>query len=190
MGKVVLFMTASVDGFMEGPGHDLSWHRVDEEIHEHFNHVLRDAGAFLEGRTTFEMMVDYWPAADQDETATPAMKDFAGIWREMPKILWSRTLESADWATEIRREVVPEEVEELKQRYGDLVLGGTDLAASFFAKGLVDELRLYVHPVVVGAGTPWLARDLRLDLRLIDSRVFGNGVVLLHYAVSGEGPRG
>jgi dihydrofolate reductase len=182
-GKVVLFMNVSLDGFMEGPDHDLSWHRVDEEVHEHFNDALRQAGAFLEGRTTFELMADYWPTADEDQAATPAMKEFAGIWRTVPKILYSRTVGAAEWATEIYREVVPAEVAELKERYGELVLGGTDLARSFFAQGLVDELRIYVQPVIVGAGTPWLARDLALDLRLIETRRFSNGLVLLHYAV-------
>jgi dihydrofolate reductase len=190
MGKLVLFVGTSLDGVMEGPGHDLSWHRVDEELHEHFNHVLRQAGAFLAGRRSFELMADVWPAADDDPEMSAVEREFGPIWRDKPKFVWSRTLDAVGWNSELRREVDPADVADLKDRYGELILGSADLAASFWRLGLVDELRLYLHPVVVGAGTPVFPGDLGLDLRLIDSRVFGNGVVLLHYAVSGAGLQG
>ena len=118
------------------------------------------------------------------------MREFAGIWRDMPKIVYSRTLERADWNTTIVREVVPEEVRALKaQPGGDLALGGADLAATFRQHDLIDEYHLYVHPVLIGRGKPlFAAADERTDLRLTGSRVFGNGVVLLRYQV-GEAPR-
>ena len=101
----------------------------------------------------------------------------------MPKIVSSRTLERADWNTTIVREVVPGEVMELKaQPGGDLALGGADLAATFLGLDLVDELRLYVHPVVIGRGTPFFKpSDSKIHFRLVDNRTFGNGVVLLRY---------
>jgi dihydrofolate reductase len=100
----------------------------------------------------------------------------------MPKFVYSRTLQHADWNTTIIREVVPEEVRELKAQAGaDLALSGADLAAAFMRQGLIDEYRVYVHPVVIGAGKPLFPADIHVDLDLVDTHRFGNGVVLLHY---------
>ena len=185
MKKVVLFMSLSVDGFIAGPDGDLGWHRVDEEVHEHFNEVLSGMSAFLDGRVTWELMADFWPTADADPDAPAPIVDFARIWRETPKIVYSRTLSSADWNTTIRREVSAPEIRAMSAGPGgDLALGGADLAATFLAQDLVDELRLYVHPVLVGAGKRLFASDVVRDLELVESRVFGNGVVLLRYSRS------
>jgi dihydrofolate reductase len=109
--------------------------------------------------------------------------EFARIWRDMPKIVYSRTLERADWNTTVVRDVVPEEVMELKaQPGGDMVIGGANLAATFMRHDLIDEYRLYVHPVVIGRGKPLFpTSDAKIDLRLAETRPFGNGVVLLRY---------
>ncbi len=183
MRRLVHFASVSVDGFMAGPHGELDWSLVDEEVHLHFNEVLAKMGAFLEGRVTYELMADFWPTADRNPASTPAMLEFAAIWRDMPKIVYSRTLERAEWATTILREVVPDEVRALKaEPGGDLVLGSADLAATFLQHDLVDELRYYVHPVVLGQGKRLLGpRDERLPLRLLESRTFTSGVVLLHY---------
>jgi dihydrofolate reductase len=110
------------------------------------------------------------------------MVEFARIWRDMPKIVYSTTLERADWNTTVVRDVVVEEVMDLKaQPGGDLALGGADLAASFMRHDLIDEYRLYVHPVVIGTGKRLFPSDTRVDLRLVETRPFGNGVVLLRY---------
>ncbi len=102
----------------------------------------------------------------------------------MPKIVYPRTLERADWNTTVVRNVVPEEVRALKaQPGGDMALGGAILAAAFQRHGLVDEYRLYVHPVVLGEGRPLFASDLPFRLQLVQTRTFGDGVVLLRYAV-------
>ena len=183
MRKIVLMTSVSLDGFFEGPDHDLSWHLVDDELHSHFNEELAAMGAFLDGRVTHELMAEFWPTADTDRESTAPMVEFARIWRDMPKIVFSRTLERADWNTTILREVVPEQIMELKaQPGGDLALGGADLAATFLREDLVDELRLYVHPVVIGRGTPFFKpSDARIEFRLVETRTFGNGVVLLRY---------
>ena len=176
-------MSVSLDGFFEGPDRELDWQLVDDELHGHFNEELRSMGAFLDGRVTFELMAGFWPTADSDPSSTRSMVEFAGIWRDMPKIVYSRTLERADWNTTIVREFVADEVMELKARPGgDMVLGGADLAASFIRHDLIDEYRLYVHPVVIGRGKPlFAASDARVNLRLAETRTFGNGVVLLRY---------
>lgn len=174
MGNVVLFMSVSVDGYFAGPNGELDWQRVDEELHQHFNDVLRRMGAFLDGRSTYELMAGFWPTADRDPSSPPAMAEFAGIWREMPKVVYSRTLEHAGWNTTIVREVMPEEVGDLKRRYeGDLVLGGADLARTFRHLDLIDEYRLYVHPVVLGRGRLLFEpSDERSDLSLVETCAF------------------
>jgi dihydrofolate reductase len=181
--KIVLMMSISLDGFMEGPDRDLDWQLVDDELHNHFNEQLKAMGAFLDGRVTYELMAGYWPTADADPASTAPMVEFAGIWRDMPKIVFSRTLQRADWNTTVVRDVVFEEMLALKAAPGgDLVLGGADLAAAFMQLDLIDEYRLYVHPVVIGRGKRLFPNsDAEIGLRLAESRTFGNGVVLLRY---------
>jgi dihydrofolate reductase len=183
MKKIVLIMSVSVDGFMEGPERQIDWHLVDEELHSHFNELLGAMSAFLGGRVTHELMAGFWPTADTDPSSPAAMVEFARIWRDMPKIVFSRTLERADWNTTVVRDVVVEEIMELKaQPGGDLALGGADLAQAFMRHDLIDEYRLYVHPVVIGRGKRlFQPSDTKIDLQLAETRAFGNGVVLLRY---------
>ncbi|HKH88002.1 MAG TPA: dihydrofolate reductase family protein [Acidimicrobiales bacterium] len=183
MRKLIYMMSVSVDGFMEGPDRELDWHLVDDELHRHFNEEISRMGAFLDGRVTYELMAGFWPTADSDPSSTAPMVEFAGIWRNMPKIVFSRTLGRADWKATVLREVVPEEIIALKaQPGGDLLLGGADLAASFMRHDLIDEYRIYVHPVVIGKGNPMFQpSDVKINLRLAETRTFGNGVVLLRY---------
>jgi dihydrofolate reductase len=181
--KVILMMSVSLDGFMEGPNRELDWHMVDDELHSHFNEQLSAMGAFLSGRVTYELMAGFWPTADTDPSSTEPMVEFSRIWRDMPKIVYSSTLERAGWNTTVVRDVVAEEVMELKaQPGGDLALGGADIAAAFMRHDLIDEYRLYVHPVVIGRGKPlFQASGTRINLQLAETRTFGNGVVLLRY---------
>ena len=183
MRRIIWMMAVSVDGYMEGPDHDLGWHMVDEELHAHLNGWLGEAGGFLEGRVTYELMADFWPTADQDPGAPATVVEFARIWRDMPKVVYSRTLDRADWNATVVHDVVPAEVVALKEQPGgDLVVGGSDLGSVFARHDLIDEYRLYVHPVVIGRGTPALRpSDARVRLRLVDTHTFGNGVVLLRY---------
>jgi dihydrofolate reductase len=176
-------MSVSLDGYMEGPNRELDWHLVDDELHNHFNELLGAMGAFLHGRVSYELMAGYWPTADADPSSTKPVKEFACIWRDMPKIVFSKTLEQAEWNATIARDVVVEEIQELKARPGgDLVLGGADLAVSFMQHDLIDEYRLYLHPVVIGRGNPMFhPSDTKLDITLAETRAFGNGVVLLRY---------
>ena len=179
-------MSVSLDGFMEGPNRELDWQSIDEELHQHFNDELRTMAAFLDGRVTYELMAGYWPTADEDPASSPTVVEFAGIWRDMPKVVYSRTLQDAEWNTTIVREVVPADVLALKaQPGGDLMIGGADLATEFMRHDLIDEFRIYVHPVVLGRGKPLFAStDLTIRLRLIETRTFGSGVVLLRYELA------
>jgi dihydrofolate reductase len=183
MRKIVFMMSVSLDGFFEGPGHDLGWQLISDELHRHFNEWLATAGAFLDGRVTYELMAGYWPAADQDPAASAPVIEFARMWRDKPKIVFSRTLAQAGWNTTIVRDLVPGEIRQLRTRPGgDLVIGGAGLAAAFLAHDLIDEFRIYVHPVLIGRGRRlFQPSDVRLGLRLAEARPFGNGVVLLRY---------
>jgi dihydrofolate reductase len=183
MGNLVLMMSLSLDGFMEGPDRDISWHMVDEELHTYINDYLRTAGAFLQGRVTHELMVDFWPRADEDPSNPAPIREFAAIWRDKPKFVFSKTIDTTEWNTTVLRDVVPEQIVDLKARFdGDVELGGPNLAATFMRLDLIDEYRLYVNPLVIGAGTRLFPPDYKTSLRLTETRTFGNGVVLLHYA--------
>jgi dihydrofolate reductase len=181
--SIVLMMSVSLDGYIEGPNREIDWHMVDDELHWYFNEQLRPMGGFIDGRVTHELMAGFWPTAASDPASTEPMVEFAGIWLDMPKIVFSRTLARADWNTTIVRELTPAVVEELKaQPGGDLTLSGADLAASFMRYGLIDEYVLTVHPVVIGAGKPLFPPGgPRIALRLVGTRSFTNGVVQLRY---------
>jgi len=183
MRKVILFVQVSLDGFFEGPKKELDWNMVDDELHTHINGELKGMGGFLSGRVAYELMAGYWPTADADPGSPPFVKEFAPIWRDMPKMVYSKTLTSAGWNTTIARDVVSAEVEELKLRArGDLVVGGGDLGAAFMDLDLIDEYRIYVHPIRIGEGKRLFPPSKeKVLLRLAETRAFGNGVVLLRY---------
>lgn len=188
MRKIIFSLSVSLDGFFEGPHGEIDWHLVDDELHQHFTSWLAGVGAFLTGRRTHSVMAGFWPTADRDPASTGPVAEFARVWRDMPKVVYSRTWESADWNTTIAREVVVDEVLALKASPGgDLVVGGPDLASTFRRHGLIDEYRVYVHPVLIGRGRAAFGPgDRRTDLDLIETRAFGTGVVLLRYRVGGR----
>ncbi|MET9923556.1 MULTISPECIES: dihydrofolate reductase family protein [unclassified Streptomyces] len=183
MNKIVSSISVSLDGFFEGTDGDIDWHFVDEELHQHFNDSLRTAGAFVEGRVTYQLMEEFWPTADQDPANAGPMAEFAGIWRDMPKYVCSRTLESVGPGATLLREVERDEMCAVRDAVaGDLIVGGADLVETFRRLDLVDEYRLYVHPVLLGRGRPFFGEAAdRQGLRLLETRTFGTGVVLLRY---------
>ena len=189
MGRLIYGMSVSLDGFVETPTRSLDWVRVDEELHAFFNDQAREMSASLYGRRMYELMVGYWPTAESDPAATPAELEFAGIWRNLPRIVFSRTLEAVDGNSRLVRGDVVEEVSRLKAQPGyDMDVGGPTIAAPLIRAGLVDEFRLFVQPVVLGGGTPFFP-DManRIDAELLETRTFGSGVVYLRYG-SSAGP--
>src|SRR5919198_396097 len=101
MRKIILSLSVSLDGFFEGPNREIDWQLVDDGLHSHFNEQLKGMGAFLTGRVTHELMAGFWPTADADPASTAPMREFAAIWRDKPKVVFSRTLERADWNTTV-----------------------------------------------------------------------------------------
>jgi dihydrofolate reductase len=183
MGKLIYSLNVSLDGFVETPEHGLDWAVVDDEVHSWFNDQARALDASLYGRRMYELMADYWPTGDTDPAATDAMREFARIWRPMPKIVFSTSLDRVDHNARLVQGDVGPVLEELRREFGgDIDVGGPNLAGQFLRRRLVDEYRLVVHPVVLGAGTPfWPELDAPLPLRLVETRSFASGAELRSY---------
>lgn len=190
MRKVILWASVSLDGYYEGPGGDISWHQVSPQLHAYFNDEIATHSAFLEGRRTHQLMTEFWPTADEDPANAGPVAEFAEIWRRITKIVYSRTLTAADapWADRLERRVDVGAVAALKaQPGGDMTVGGADLAATFLELGLVDEVRLFVVPVLLGAGRLLFAPTGRAEnLRLVENRTFDGGIVMLRHEVVRE----
>jgi dihydrofolate reductase len=183
MRKLVYAMSVSLDGFIEAANGDLSWSFPDEELHRHFNDRESTIDSYLYGRRLYENMAAFWPTADENPSAPKVEIEYARIWKNKPKIVFSKTLEQVGWNSRLVRGNVAEEVNTLKELPGgDMSVGGAGLASSLMQLGLIDEYHLYLHPVVLGAGKP-MFRHLhdKIDLRLVDTHTFGSGVVLLRY---------
>src|SRR6266516_1234772 len=183
VGKLVYLLNVSLDGYVEDAAGSLEWTTIDEELHRWFNEESRRTDASLYGRRLYETMAAYWPTAGSDPTATEVELEFARIWLETPKIVFSSTLESVDWNSRLVRGDPVEELERLRKEFpGEMSVGGPTLAAPFVERGLVDEYRLMVHPVILGGGKPYWPRQApRQDLELVEQRRFESGVVLLAY---------
>ncbi|MDQ2941784.1 MAG: dihydrofolate reductase family protein [Chloroflexota bacterium] len=183
MGKLIYSMNVSLDGYIETPDHSLDWATVDEELHTWFNDRAREVDASLYGRRMYELMAGYWPTAESDPSATSAMIDFARIWKPMPKVVFSSTLTTVDWNSRLVTGDVGEELAQLRTEFdGDLDVGGPTLASAFIRRGLVDEYRLLVHPVILGAGTPFFPKlESPIRLRLAETRTFDSGVIYQGY---------
>lgn len=183
MTRLIYSMSVSLDGYVATPDGSLDFVHVDDELHEVFNDEARSVATMLYGRRMYELLVAYWPTGDQDPNATPAMRDFARIWRDKPKVVFSNTLDQVGWNSRLVRGDAVEEVRRLKQLPDhDMDVGGPTLASTLIKADLVDEFRMYVNPMVLGTGIPYFPRlDRRLELRLVETRRFGGDVVYLRY---------
>jgi dihydrofolate reductase len=175
-------MIASLDGFIEDTKGDFKWAMPDEEVLKFINDQERPVGTLLYGRRMYETML-YWEAASLDETEPMVVRDWTRMWRAADKVVYSRTLKSASSAkTRIERTFEPESVRRLKETSSrDLSVGGPELAGHLIDAGLVDEAQLYVVPAIVGGGKPWLPKNVRSNLELLDTRRFSSGFVFLRY---------
>jgi dihydrofolate reductase len=182
MAKLIYSVITSLDGYVADENGNFDWAKPDEEVHTFVNDLERPVGTHLYGRRMYEVMV-YWETADTRPDQPAFVRDFAQIWQAADKIVYSKTLETASSArTRIERDFDPEGVRQLKESsVRDLTVGGPDLAAQAIKAGLVDELHLFVNPIVVGSGNPSLPDDVRVKLELLDERRFHNGVVYLRY---------
>jgi dihydrofolate reductase len=181
MRKLIAAMNMTLDGFC-----DHTAMGADDEIHQHYTDLLNDADTIIYGRITYQLM-EYWKPFVENPTGEKSMDDFAAAIENISKIVYSRTLESVDWKnTELKREIVKDEILELKQRAGkDLLVGSPSLIVALTQLGLVDEYQLGVHPTVVGSGLS-LFKNIsnRVDLKLLKTKTFGCGAVFLYYEPS------
>ena len=181
MAKLIYTAITSLDGYIEDEHGSFDWSAPDEDVHAFVNDLERRIGTYLYGRRLYETMV-YWETAPADSPAVEL--NYAAVWRSADKVVYSTTLqETASARTRIERTFDPDAVRAMKEAANaDLSVGGAELAAHAFRAGLVDEVRLLLNPVVVGAGKRALADGVRLDLELLDERRFASGVVSLRYA--------
>jgi dihydrofolate reductase len=182
MAKLIYSAIASLDGYVADEDGNFDWAVPDEEVHAFINDLDRPIGTYLYGRRMYETMVG-WETDHTLADQSLLMRDFAEIWQAANKIVYSKTLEAISTArTRIERDFDPEAVRQMKALAGrDLIVGGPKLAAQAFKAGLVDELHLFVAPMVVGGGKRSLPNEVRLKLELLDERRFDNGMVYLHY---------
>jgi dihydrofolate reductase len=181
MRKLFAFNMVSLDGFFEGPNQDISWHNVDDEFNQFAIEQTSTVDTILFGRRTYDGMASYWPtdAAIKDDPIV------AGLMNSLPKIVFSRTLQKADWNnTRLIKDNIAEEILKLKGQPGKeiAVFGSADLLSTLIQLDLIDEHRIIVNPVVLGSGTP-LFKNMkhRLNLKLMRSRTFDSGNLLLYY---------
>ncbi len=183
MAKLIYSALGSLDGYFEDADGRFDWAEPDEELHAFVNDLERPISTYLYGRRMYETM-SFWETAPT-EGEPDVFRDYAEVWMAADKIVFSRTLEAPTTArTRIERELDADMVRELKRSSTtDLSIGGGEIAGQALAAELVDELHLFVAPVVVGGGKRVLPDGVGARLELLDERRFGSGFVHLHYRV-------
>ena len=178
MRKIVAAMNMTLDGFCNHTAMI-----ADDEIHQHYSELLRSAGTLLYGRITYQLM-EYWPTVLKNPTGNKSMNEFAEVIDKIPKIVFSRTLKNVEWKTaRLAKRDLKEEVLELRQEAGkDILVGSPSLIVALSQLELIDEYQLGVQPTVLGSGLP-LFKDIRdrIDLKLLKTKTFGCGAVMLYY---------
>jgi dihydrofolate reductase len=186
MGRLVYSVIASLDGYVDDAEGAFGWAMPDEEVHGYVNDLMRPIGTHLYGRRLYGVMAG-WQTLGSTPDESAVTRDFGALWRGADKVVYSTTLADVSTPrTRLERTFDPDAVRALASASErDLLIGGPGLASQALRAGLVDEIGVVVAPVVVGGGTGYLPGGLRLDLRLLEQRRFGNGFAALRYAVAG-----
>ncbi|MEU5220320.1 dihydrofolate reductase family protein [Streptomyces sp. NPDC020807] len=188
MRKVTYAMGVSLDGYIVGPDGGFDWTDPDDEVFRFWIDEIRGVDVHLLGRRLYETML-YWETAAEDPTLDEANREWIGLWNPLPKVVFSRTLTEVQGAAVLASGSPAEEIARLRAEPGggEIAIGGATLAAEVAAAGLIDEYRTVVHPVLVGGGIPYFPREeRRVDLELVETRTFPNGVVYLRHRVAGS----
>jgi dihydrofolate reductase len=179
MRKLIAAINMTLDGFC-----DHTAGIADEELHQHYSELLSNADAIIYGRITYQLMESYWPSVVKNPTGNKPMDEFAVIIQNIPKIVFSHTLNNVDWKNvKLAKGGVKEEVLELKQQPGkDILVGSPSLIITLMKLNLIDEYQLCVHPVIVGRGLP-LFKNIndRTILKLLKTKTFSSGSITLYY---------
>jgi len=187
MRSLIYSMSVSLDGFIAGPDGAIDWSVPDDELFGFHTERVQETGVQLCGRRLYETMT-YWETAEASPLA-PEQVEFAQIWKALPKVVFSTTLESVVGNARLAKDGVGEEVSKLKEQPGeDIAVGGAGLARACMELELIDEWRLFVNPVLLGGGTPYFPPLVkRTNLELIETRTFGSRVVHLRYRRVSDG---
>jgi dihydrofolate reductase len=199
MRRVIYPMGASLDGYIAGPDGSFNWTEPDEDLFRFFTDEVRGLAAYVMGRRLYETML-YWETIDQNPSIDETMlywetidqnpsigfdtREWASVWRSLPKVVFSTTLSAVEGNARLATGPLAEEIERLRAEPGDgdIAIGGATLAVEAARHGLIDEYRPRVYPVIVGGGIPFFAQTARrVDLELVESRAFGSGVVCFRY---------
>lgn len=191
MRSVTYSMGVSLDGYIVGPDGGFDWTAPDPDVFRFWIDEIRQVGVHLMGRRLYETML-YWETADQDPSLGAAELEWASLWNPLPKVVFSRTLSTVQGHARLVSGGLAEEIARLRAEpaEGDIAIGGATLAAEAAASGLIDEYQVIVHPVLVGGGIPFFARnERRVDLELVETRTFNSKFVFLRYRVAREAAR-
>jgi dihydrofolate reductase len=185
MAKLIYAAIASLDGYTEDADGSFDWSAPDAEVHAFVNDLERPIGTYLYGRRMYETMVYWETAPTSGEVSDAVVHDYAAVWQAADKVVYSTTLADASSArTQIERTFDPDAIRQRKESSErDISIGGAALAAEALRAGLVDELHLFLAPVIVGGGKSALPDGVRLQLSLLAERRFANGTAHLHYRV-------
>jgi dihydrofolate reductase len=185
MRKVILLEHMSLDGFVAGPNGEMDWIRLDDALFDEVGKLTDGADTALYGRITYQMMESYWPTAAEQPTATRHDIEHANWVNKASKIVFSKTLKKTSWAnTKIIHDQVEEQMKELLQQPGKklLMIGSPSMAQTFMQFGMIDEYYINVNPVILGRGILLFKNSgNRNNLKLLEAKTFGSGVVMLHY---------
>ena len=179
MRKLIAAINMTLDGFC-----DHTAGIADEELHQHYNDLLRNADTLLYGRITYQLMESYWPSVVKNPTGNKPIDEFAVLIDNISKWVFSRTLRKVTWKnTALKNEVTKEEILELKRQEGkNILVGSPTLIITMAQLNLIDEYQLAIHPIILGHGLP-LFKNIRdkINLTLLKTKTFGSGVAALYY---------
>lgn len=186
MRRVIYSMSVSLDGYIVGPDGSFDWTRPHEEVFRFVTDQTRQLAAHVMGRRLYETML-YWETADQNPSLDFDTREWASVWKSLPKVVFSTTLPAVEGNARLASGSLVEEIERLRAEPGDgdIGIGGATLAGEAAQLDLIDEFRPIVYPVLVGGGIPFYPRcERRLDLELIESRAFGSLAVYMRCRVA------
>lgn len=185
MRKVILSMMVSLDGYIEGPNHEMDWSVWDEEMEDYMMNFLRETDTFIYGRRAYEVMKQYWPHVTTDPNFPDRDMEFVQRMNETPKLILSRSLTDVEWNSRIiHGDHMPQEIKTIKNQPGKnlALFAGAETASFFINHDLIDEYQIIINPVILGSGTPLFnhIRD-KINVKLLKTQSFPSGIVILHY---------
>jgi dihydrofolate reductase len=189
MPELIYSLTVSLDGYIADPAGEIDWTAPDDELFRFHCEQTRELGVHLMGRGLYEAML-YWETAEEDPSLSELYREFARIWKPIPKVVFPKTLESVEGNATLLREGAVDEAAKLKQQPGkDIAVGGAGLASALHRAGAITDYRLFISPVVLGGGTAFFPRGGdRVELELVESHTFSSRVIYVRYRRLEDGP--